>query len=84
MKYTYIKIEEWCGLWRGDELVSEGHDMSVGNLYDYTKQDGEFELVYYGYPDEGAHGDAFSHEHDFGGFADKTLAEWLPLCGEPG
>jgi len=83
MKYTYIKIEEWCGLWRGDELVHEGHDMDIGLLYDFTKQDGEFELIYFGYPDEGPNAAAFDPEQGFGSFADRPLAEWLPLCGEP-
>lgn len=84
MKYTFFRIEEWCGLFRGDELLYEGHSMDIVQLAEYTGQDdGDIELAAYNYPDEGPNAAAFDAEQGFGGFGDRPLSEWVELSGEP-
>lgn len=28
-RFTYIKLDDWCGLYDGDILVHEGHDIDL-------------------------------------------------------
>ena len=81
MIYTFIKIEEWCGLWKtdanGSELLYEHHDLTIPQLHDYTK-DSAFELEVHNYPD-GVEGIFM----DIGEFAARPLTFWRGWAEEP-
>lgn len=79
MKYTYIKVEDWCSLWRGDELIAETHSLTIQDLADFAEQDGEIELVAISGYDT-----ACDHEvTELQGFKGVTLDKWLSLAKEP-
>lgn len=90
MKYVYIGVTEWCGLWRvttdhalgasSAELIFEGHSLSVPMLAEFTDQDGDFELE--AIAAEGTKAD--SAVTNSGSFKSDPLAQWVLLAKERG
>lgn len=81
MIYTYINLDEWCGLWRtdaeGSTLIYEHHNLTIPQLSEIVGE-GCFELEVFNYPD-GV--EQIVNEGTL--FEEKPLSEWRGWAEEP-
>lgn len=75
---TVLIVDDWAGLWRDDELMTEGHSVGVHDLA-HVAEGEPFLLVRKNVEGSKADEEVLST----GGFRGITLDKWLSLAEEP-
>jgi hypothetical protein len=65
-RFTLIRLDDWCGLYDGDKLVYEHHDIEPEHIFDLCGIDAESE-----WSDEN-----FDDLAPWGGRMPASLADW--------